>query len=109
MNRLHPLARANILADIILILIILLLLFNTARKAPPIDHENYYAEAATVTTVDEIRSRTGFTDDRYRELYLYRTGEWKLGDVVLLVIDGKGTEYIYDDEAVSATLLFYAP
>lgn len=108
MRKIHPATKAQIFFDIVLIILIVVIMANALHKAPANDEVNYYAEAATVTTINEMKGYVGFTDDRYRELFVYGADGWSLGDVALIVVDGKGTEYIYDDEAISASLLMYA-
>ena len=108
MKKISPLSKAHIAVDVVLIAVILCFLFNALHKAPKSDDANYYAQAATVTTINEMRGFTGFTDDNYRELYVSDTATWNLGDVVLLVVNSNGTEYLYDDEIVSVSLLMYA-
>ena len=108
-HRLSPAAFAQLVADIIFLVLIIALLVTVMHKAKSGEDDNLYAEAATVTTINEMRGYTGFTDERGREVYIYEIGDWSPGDIVFLLIDSNGTDYLYDDEVVSVSMLMYAP
>lgn len=71
---------------------------------------NLYAIPANVSTIDDMRGRIGVTDSRKIEWYWYEESKWKLNDMVILVMNDHGTEYLYDDYivSISETELMYS-
>lgn len=95
------------------IVVVLALLLSVAHNisekanANPVERPSVYAQMSTVTTINYDRGFVGFTDDHSRELYLYHTYGWTLGDLALCAVDDNGTDYLYDDFIISAT--YYVP
>ena len=64
----------------------------------------FYAITAYVSTIDTMKQRTGFTDTRGEEWFLYdRIGDFKLCENVILIFDSNRTDYMYDDEIVQVS------
>lgn len=83
---------------VVLFLMILAILVSKkiGRHKDKID-VSFYAIPAKITTIDESRERVGATDSRGIEWYWYGESDAKLRDMVILVMNNNGTEYIFDD------------
>lgn len=65
-----------------------------------------YAVSAKVTTINEQRGYVSLRDYHGIEWYWYcdtREAPWDVEEEVLMVMDNRGTEYVYDDSIVSIT------
>lgn len=104
-KRISPVRISYWLILLLVVAVVFLLIqqsrFRTAAAAE--SRFSYYAEQTVVTTVQQEKGIVGFMNSRGRELYLYNTYGWRLGDQALLVVNDHGTLYMYDDEAVSAS------
>lgn len=93
-----------IILCIVLIFTAILLAVVIHRKDT--DTSYYYALSGTVSSIDTVKGRVGFTDLHNREWYWYNNITdipWELGREVLLVMFNSGTEYLFDDTLISIT------
>lgn len=93
-----------ITAAIIFVLLLAILIPKNAGRKKENDGSNFYAVPASITTIDEVRGRIGATDSRGIEWYWYGESDVRLRDMVILVMNNQGTEYIFDDSVENISI-----
>ena len=104
-KRFFDVTPAHPLMWILAVIVLLVVVMGIIRSPKQTDEapSRIYAAISNVTTINYDRGFVGFTDSKGRELYLYHTYGWNLGDSALLAIESMDTDYLYDDYIISAT------
>lgn len=68
--------------------------------------EQYYAKSAIVSSINFTKGYVSLQDKAGNEWFWWcdtSSPPWAINEPVLLVMNNKGTEWIYDDEIISVT------
>lgn len=83
------------------------LLTCAAIKTPEVETGNYYPRAFVVSEVDYDRDVVVVTDAVGFEWEFSECDDWEKGDMVVAIMDSKGTETIFDDSFVTIRFAGY--
>lgn len=64
--------------------------------------DNIYPETGTVIVVDEQEDTVTVEDFNGNQWEFLGAEDWMVGDICSMIMDGKGTDEIYDDEIIAA-------
>ena len=93
-----------IVVAVIFVLVLAVLIPKNSGRKKENDGSNFYAVPASITTIDEVHGRIGATDSRGIEWYWYGESDARLRDMVILVMNNQGTEYIFDDSVENISI-----